>query len=65
MTIRYEFCDTRTEDGMWPHPTSNTRRDAFDGLWLFDGQHSGPTDEDFMRPIIDAAMRDDKGSSHE
>lgn len=59
MTIRYEFCDTSTEDGMWEHPTPRIRRDAFDGVWMLDGQHPGPTDEEVMRPIIDAAMRED------
>lgn len=59
MTIRYEFCDVRQNDGMLDHPTPRIRRDAFDDVWLLDGQHPGPTDEEVMRPIIDAAMRED------
>lgn len=67
MTIRYEFCDTHTEDGMWDHPTGRIRIDALDGKWVLDGQHPGPTDEEIMRPIIDAAMRydNDKGPTDE
>lgn len=58
MTIRYEFCDVWPNDGMWDHLTGRVRRDAEGGVWFLDDHH-GPTDEEVMRPIIDAAMRED------
>lgn len=58
--IRYEFCAVENNDGMWEHPTPRIRRDAFDGVWTqLDDTHPEPTDEEVMRPIIDAAMRED------
>lgn len=59
MTIRYTFCEIWPGDGMLDHPTGRVHRDAEGGVWILDGQHSGPTDEEVMRPIIDAAMRED------
>lgn len=60
----------RVRDAAWYAPPTNwaeTAREAdpdwpavaLDGVWLLDGQHPGPTDEEVMRPIIDAAMRED------
>lgn len=57
--IRYEFSPVENNDGMIDHPTPRIRRDAFDGVWLLDEAYPGPTDEEVMRPIIDAAMRED------
>lgn len=58
MTIRYEFCAVESNDGMMDHPTPHIRRDADGGTWFLD-DYRGPKDEDVMRPIIDAAMRED------
>jgi hypothetical protein len=64
MPIWYEFCAVDMQDGMVDHPTGSVRHrvDAEGGVWLLDETHPGPTDEEVMRPIIDAAMREDNGS---